>query len=62
MVHQIMLLWVALKSGYIATRIAENGFSPAWSSRICSFRFFFALATKLAEKGLTPVCFSAVCF
>jgi len=45
MVHQIMLLRVALKSGYIATQIAENGFSPAWSSGICSFRFFFALAT-----------------
>jgi len=55
-----MLLRVALKSGYIATQIAENGFSPAWSSGICSFRFFFALATKLAEKGLTPVWFSAV--
>jgi len=62
MVHQIILPQVALKSGYIATQIAENSFSPAWSSRICSFRFFFALATKLAEKGLTPVWFSAVCF
>ena len=53
MVHQIMLLRVALKSGYIATQIAENGFSPAWSSRICSFRFFFALATchKTCREG-----------
>ena len=53
MVHQNMLLQVALKSGYIATQIAENGFSPAWSSGICSFRFFFALATchKTCREG-----------
>merc|ERR1719319_1610944 len=53
MVHKIMLLRVALKSGYIATRNAENVFSPAWSSRICSFRFVFALATchKTCREG-----------
>ena len=45
MVQQIMLLRVFLTSGYIATQIAANGFSPAWSSGICSFRLFFALAT-----------------
>ena len=35
MVHQIMLLQIELKSGYIATHIAENGFSPAWSNGLC---------------------------
>ena len=29
MVHQIMLLQIELKSGYIATHITGNGFSPA---------------------------------
>jgi len=53
MFHQIIFPQVALKSGYIATQIAENGFSPAWSSGICSFRFFFALATchKTCREG-----------
>merc|ERR1719319_143187 len=48
-----MLLRVALNSGYIGTQIAENGFSPAWSSGICSFRFFFALRTchKTCREG-----------
>ena len=50
MVHQIMLLRVALKSGYIATQIAENGFSPAWSSGICSFSFFSSSLLPLATK------------
>ena len=59
-----MLLQVALKSGYIATQIAENGFLLHGAAEYgpSGFSSHLPLATKLAEKGLTPVWFSAVCF
>ena len=59
-----MLLQVALKSGYIATQIAEMAslLHGAAEYAPSGFSSHLPLATKVAEKGLTPVWFSAVSF
>ena len=57
MVHQIMLLQIELKSGYIATHITEMAslLHGAAEYAFLGFSSHLPLVTKCADRGLTPI-------
>ena len=57
MVHQIMLLQIELKSGYIATHITEMAslLHGAAEYVFSGFSSHLPLVTKCADRGLTPI-------
>ena len=57
MVHQIMLLQIELKSGYIATHITEMAslLHGAVEYAFSGFSSHLPLVTKCADRGLTPI-------
>ena len=64
MAQQIMLLQIALNSGYNATQLAEMAsllYGAAEYDRL-GWYLHSPFSTKLAGKGFSPVWFSTVCF
>ena len=57
MVHQIMLLQIELKSGYIATHITEMAslLHGAAEYAFSGFSSQLPLVTECADRGLTPI-------